>query len=277
MKVFITGINGFTGQHLSKYLKNKGYDVEGCSKDNCDITKNLDIINKLKPDYIIHLAAISFANESDFFKYYHINTIGTENLLNSINYDVKNIIIASSAVVYGRQNIEIIDENIIPNPNNHYGISKFGAEQVTKNFTHLPITITRSFNYTGVKQNINFLIPKIVDHYKNNKQVIKLGNLNVIREFNDINFVCECYYRLLDKQNQIVNICSGRGIKLLDVIDIMNEIAGYKIKVEVDNTIVRKHDIKRLIGNPNKLFNLIGKVKQRDFKETLREMYEYSC
>ena len=71
-------------------------------------------------------------------------------------------------------------------------------------------------------------------HFKE-KKIIELGNLNVSREFNDVvEYVCEVYKRLIEcdvKAN--VNICNN-GIKLLDVIDIMNKLSGYEIKVAVN-------------------------------------------
>ena len=60
----------------------------------------------------------------------------------------------------------------------------------------------------------------------------------------------------------------------MDVIDIMNSIANYKIKVKVNPAFVRKDEIKTLTGSPKKLFELIGEVPQKDFKDTLIKMYE---
>jgi len=54
----------------------------------------------------------------------------------------------------------------------------------------------------------------------------------------------------------------------------MSDIAGYKIKVEINPKFVRKDEIKTLKGSPKKLFSLIGEVKQRDFRETLKDMFE---
>ena len=70
----------------------------------------------------------------------------------------------------------------------------------------------------------------------------------MIKEFNDVKFVCECYKRLLlsDIKSEIVNSASGRGIKLLDIIDMMNKIAGYEIEVKQDKKFIRKNDIKKV-------------------------------
>jgi len=143
-------------------------------------------------------------------------------------------------------------------------------------FQKLNILLLRPFNYTGVGHNDNFLIPKIIRHYKNKSETIELGNIDVTREFNDIEFVCESYKRLLEcnAKGKVVNIASGRGVKLLDVIQYMNDIAEYKINITINQSFVRAHDIDTLVGSPKVLFDLVGEFGQKDFKQTLKEMYE---
>ena len=282
-KVLITAIDSFTGRHLSKYLVKSGYEVVGTTRHTCDITKKDDITKILKdtsPDYIIHLAAISFASHGKEEDFYKINTIGTTNLLDSIlevSLNPSKIIIVSSATVYGNLGFELLDESLCCKPSNHYGASKYSMETLTRNyFTKLPILITRPFNYTGVGQADHFLIPKIVKHYKERKKIIELGNLDVSREFNDIIYVCEVYKRLLEVEDRsiVVNICSNKAIKLLNIIDLMNEIADFKIEVKVNPAFVRKDEIKTLTGNTTKLFDIIGNVEQNDFYHLLKSIYE---
>lgn len=289
-KVLITGIDSFTGKHLASYLLDANYDVYGTSyseelekKYRCDITKKDEIkrvLDLVKPDFIIHLSGISFAAHGNSEDFYKVNTIGALNILDAsleLELNPSKIILASSATVYGNQGLEILDESLCPTPANHYGASKYAMETLAKNyFNKLNIIITRPFNYTGVGQAEYFLIPKIVSHFKEKKTTIELGNLNVSREFNDVSFVCEVYKRLLETthNSQVLNIATNRGIKLLDVIDMMQKIAGYKINVEVNPAFVRKDDIKTLTGSPKKLFELIGEVPQKDFNNTLREMFE---
>lgn len=289
-KVLITGIDSFTGVHLSSYLENSGYDVYGTSlsknaekKYKCDITSKEDILKVLeivKPDYLIHLSGISFAAHGNNEDFYKVNTIGTTNILDAfleLNLNPKKIILASSATVYGNQGLEVLDESLCPMPANHYGASKYAMECLSKGyFGKLPIIITRPFNYTGVGQAEQFLIPKIVKHFKEKKDVIELGNLHVEREFNDISFTCEVYKKLLESQSksEVVNIASNRGIKLLDVISVMNNMVNYEIKVEVNPEFIRKDEIKSLTGSNAKLFSLIGNIEQKEFKQTLKEMLE---
>ena len=289
-KVLITGIDGFTGKYLEKKLLQEGFEVYGTVLENskeqnhflCDITNFNDIndiIKKIKPNFIIHLAAISFVGESDIELFYKVNVVGTQNLLDAIiknRLNPKKIILASSATVYGKQKNNVLDESMCPNPINHYGISKYAMEQIAKlYFEKLNIIITKPFNYTGIGQAEYFLIPKIVKHYKEKKEYIELGNLDVAREFNDVDYIIEIYYRLLmsNIKSEIVNLSSNRPIKLLDIIDIMNSIAGYQIKVKVNPKFVRENEIKSLSGSTKKLFGLIEKVKQKDIRKLLEKIY----
>ena len=78
----------------------------------------------------------------------------------------------------------------------------------------------------------------------------------------------------MSASSEVVNISSHRGLELLNVIEMMQEISGYKIEVKVNQNFVRKGEIKKLTGSTKKLFSLISKVEQKDFESTLREMFE---
>ncbi|MEN4045935.1 NAD-dependent epimerase/dehydratase family protein [Sulfurimonas sp. NWX367] len=289
-KVLITGSDSFTGKHLAHYLEKHGYDVYGTSlfhenekQFQCDITdKNAieKVLQAVQPEYLIHLSGISFSAHGNSEDFYKVNTVGTTNILEALcQLDTKpeKVILAGSATVYGNQGIGVLDESLCPKPVNHYGASKYAMECLAQNyFEKLPLIITRPFNYTGTGQAENFLIPKIVSHFKAGKKSIELGNLHVRREFNDVSFVCEVYKRLLEseKKSEILNICSGRGIKLLDAIAMMNKIAGYEIEVRINPAFVRKNEIESLTGSAEKLFSVVGTVQQKEFEDTLRDMFE---
>lgn len=290
-KVLITGINGFTGVYLEQYLTDQGFDVYGTVIDKakqqnhiqCDITKKDqvdNVISSIMPDYVIHIAAISFVGESNTSLIYDVNVIGTENLLQSLvdhKVILQKVILASSAAVYGNQNKEILDESMCPAPVNHYGISKLAMEHMAANyFDTLDIIITRPFNYTGVGQEAHFLIPKIVSHFKEGGKEIELGNIHVSREFNPISSVIDIYHKLLlcNAKSTVVNLSSNMPIKLLDVISMMNEISGYEIKVKINPAFIRENEIKSLAGSNAKLTELIGNIELKEFGVTLKDMYE---
>jgi len=290
-RVLITGINGFTGIHLEHYLNKKGFDVYGTVIDTplqekhqqCDITKmdQIDrVIAEVRPEYLVHIAAISFPGEENASLIYDVNVIGTENILKALTkhkIEPRKIILASSATVYGNQGKKVLDETMCPQPVNHYGCSKLAMEQISANyFDSFDIIITRPFNYTGVGQEKHFLIPKIVSHFKEGKKEIELGNLNVAREFNDVNYIIDSYYKLLlsDAKSVIVNLSSNHPVKLLDVIEMMNKIAGYRIEVKVNPLFVRKHEIPSLSGSTKLLETLIELDNRETLHKTLQTMYE---
>ena len=289
-KIFITGINGFTGKHLESYLKNSGFDVYGSvlekplfknhfSSDILSEDSISNILNKIKPDYIVHLAAISFVAVKNQQNIYNVNVFGTLNLLNVIeklDYKPKKILIASSAAVYG--NIEgELNEEMCPQPVNHYGNSKLVMENMTKPyFEKLNIIIVRPFNYTGIGQESHFLIPKILSHYKLGKEEIDLGNIDVFREFNDVNFVIRSYTELLlsNVSSEIINVCTGKALSIKNILDAMANIAGYKIKVNINPMFVRSNEIRTLKGSIKKMSHIIGDfTKEFKIENTLREMY----
>ncbi|WP_228447982.1 GDP-mannose 4,6-dehydratase [Sulfurospirillum diekertiae] len=290
-KVLITGIDSFTGYHLKTHLKKQGYNVYGTVFSNgdeaetftCNITNKencLHVMRQIQPNFLIHLAGISYVGHDDVEALYKVNTLGTQNVLDALctsESNVQKVILASSATVYGDQGCEELEESMCPKPANHYGISKLAMEHMARGyFAKLPITIVRPFNYTGIGQPEHFLVPKIVSHFKRREQTIELGNLHVAREFNDVAFTCKVYEKLLEStmDSDIVNLCSGKAISLMEIISLMNAIAGYEIEVKVNPSFVRDNEIKRLVGSTQKLEKTIDHICPIELEETLRKMYE---
>ena len=291
--VLVTGCNGFTGRHLRTHLRRAGYRVVGLSYNQtnnsdelqCDITspEQLDrALASTQPDYVIHLAAISFVTHGNVQEIYQVNLFGTLNLLDAVlrtGLRPRKTIIASSANIYGNPNIEPIGEEVCPAPVNHYGASKLAMEHLVRTYRdRLDITITRPFNYTGPGQARHFLIPKIVSYFREQRRSIELGNLDVVRDFCDIRFVVDAYLELMicPAHSDVVNICSGRGIALTEIIETMNAIAGYDIEVRINPELIRRSEIKRLVGDKRRLCALIGIRPEYDIRDILQTMYQTS-
>lgn len=286
----VTGASGFTGRHMVDALKARGYRVVGLGAAPsqadvmipCDLTDAASVrqvVAQAQPDYVIHLAALSFVGHGDAEAFYRVNVFGTLNLLEALAalpVKPRKALIASSANVYGTPGIEVIDESICPAPVNHYACSKLAMEHMVRTwFGRLPIIITRPFNYTGSGQDERFLIPKIVGHFKRGAREIELGNLDVSRDFSDVSDVVSAYIALLesDAASVIVNVCSGRANSLREVIGMMNTMAGYDIKVRVNPAFVRQNEIPRMLGNNSALRTLAGAAPQTPFVATLQRMY----
>lgn len=288
--VLITGIEGFTGAHLAGELAANGYRVAGTGQTAgvsgsnyvCDITR-LDtvrsVVDKLRPDYVVHLAGLSHVGHGDPEAFYRVNLFGATNLLQAlyeVGHPIRKVLLVSSANVYGLATQEVLGEDLCPRPINHYGCSKLAMEYMSATwFDRLPIVITRPFNYTGPGQSDSFVIPKIVSHFRDRKDRIELGNIDVEREFSDVRDVCAHYRLLLEAglQGQIVNICSGRGYSLRAIIAQMSEIAARPIEIDVNSALVRANEIPRLVGSNQRLHRAIGERQYRPIAETLRWMY----
>jgi len=285
-RVLIVGIDSFTGYHLESHLKDNGYEVfgtviyEGASAPlyTCDIRSEEAIekvFSAVEPDYVIHLSGISFQQHGNATDFYNINVIGAENVLKvASNHSPKKVIMASSATVYGAIG-DVLHEGLTPEPVSHYGVSKLAMEKIAAGyFNSLDIIITRPFNYTGYKQDEKFVIPKIVAAFKERRDSIDLGNINTIREYNDIRTVVEVYRKLMesDCKSEIVNICSNRGFALTEVLDTLKEITGHDIEVKVNQAFIRKNEIMSLTGSNDKLKSMIGDYSVYPLESLLRSM-----
>jgi nucleoside-diphosphate-sugar epimerase len=212
-----------------------------------------------EPDAVLHLAAISFVGHADDNAFYAVNVLGTTNLLAALTAlprPPRQVLLASSANIYGNCKASPITEDQLPVPVNHYAMSKLAMEHMARTYAdRLPLVITRPFNYTGPGQDLNFVIPKLVAHFARRAPAIALGNLQVEREFNDVQMVCEAYLQLLEhgEPGETYNVCSGQPYALQYVIDTLTRITGHHIKVDVNPAFVRANEVHRLCGSPAKL------------------------
>ena len=289
-RALITGISGFTGKYIRVSLQSAGYQVYGTSLtpsddpniltvDLGDLALMRNLVETTMPDIVIHLAAVSNVAHNNIADLYSTNILGSLNLLQALlecKTPVQSVMMVSSANVYGAMGSNLLTEESNVMAANDYAVSKLAVENLCSVWANkLPIFIVRPFNYTGIGQSDNFLIPKIINHYAQRMKTITLGNLDVFREFNDVRQVAEIYTRLLQVNpiGKTINICSGQVHSLADIIHIMNDIAGYEINVEINSRYVRKNEIKVLRGSNRLLESLIGSIEFRPIEDTVRWMY----
>lgn len=295
MKAMVTGIAGFTGRYLAEALAKRGISVVGIAQssapiahvdrvhavDITDLDAMRDVVLAEKPDYVVHLAAISFVVHDNVDETYRTNLIGTRNLLEAstaLEFAPRSILLASSSNVYGNRQAGIMRESLTPDPVNDYSVSKVAAEMVAGLYrSRLRICIVRPFNYTGIGQAPEFLIAKIVQHVRAGAKTIRLGNLKVARDFSDVRFIVEAYCRLLQcpaAVGQTINVSSGQAFRLEEILGKVAEIAGYSLEVEVDPALVRGNEVCKLWGDSSLLDELIGPIDRIPLEDTLRWMLE---
>jgi len=290
-RALITGLRGFTGHYLARELDAAGYRVFGTALpkedagpdvfavDLCDRAAVGDMIGRVAPDVVAHLAGIAFVGHADAGQIYRVNVAGTRNLLEALAagaHKPSSVLLASSANIYGNARVPVIDEDVAPMPANDYAVSKLAMEYMARLWMdQLPITIARPFNYTGVGQGEQFLLPKIVAHFRKGARHIELGNLAVARDFSDVRMVAKSYRRLLAAApgGAAFNICSGQTHSLQGVIDMMGDIAGYRIEVRVNPAFVRANEVLSLAGSNARLAGVIGAIEPTPLADTLRWMY----
>ena len=287
--VLLTGAEGFTGRYVADALRQAGYRVlslvrgvptqaDHFQADLTDAAALRALMLRLQPDDVVHLAALAFVARQEVESFYRVNLFGTLNLLDALvasRSPVRKVIVSSSANVYGNARHSPVAEDTCPAPVNHYAMSKLAMEHMAlTRLGRLPIVITRPFNYTGVGQSENFLIPKIVAHFRRREPVIRLGNLEVEREFNDVRMVAQAYLGLLEKAapGEIVNICSGRGWRLMDIVERLAHISGHHLDIEVDPGLIRANEVRTLVGSPAKLQATAGPLPAFTLEDTLEWM-----
>jgi nucleoside-diphosphate-sugar epimerase len=237
------------------------------------------VVQECAPDYIVHLAGISYVAHGQARDFYETNVFGALNVLEACcksGISPAKTILASSATVYGPREGSLSEE-LCPAPVNHYAVSKLGMEHMAANyFPYLNILLVRPFNYTGPGQPLSFVIPKIVAHYQRGEKYIELGNIDVIREFNDVRNIVEMYAKLLISpvHSEKVNICTGIGHLLRDVLQILQEITGKSIEVRQQQELIRDNEVTTLIGDNSRLKSIIGEYQVNSLRETLAFMLQ---
>jgi len=278
MRTLVTGLRGFNGRYIQLELEAHGHTVVGLNSDLTDPDAVSKEIAQVQPEMVLHLAGIAFVGHGNANAFYDVNLIGTYNLLAALAENAPNvasILLASSANIYGNSTEELLSEDTTPSPANDYAVSKLSMESMASLwFEKLPLFIVRPFNYTGVGQDDKFLIPKIVSHFKDKKQVIELGNLDVWREFGDVRSVANIYRKLIEccPAGKTINICTGQTYSLREVISLCGEITGHDIEVEVNPEFVRENEVRALTGDNSLLKKTIGNWKKHALEDTLRWM-----
>lgn len=287
MNIVLTGAAGFTGRHFTALATSRGHTVlplEADLTDDAAVAAGLAVLvapragPARRVDAVVHLAAVAFVGHGSALDFYRVNVLGTQHLLQALRDQAlapSAVLLASSANVYGNATHSPVAETQAPAPVNHYACSKLAMEHMARTHEHaLPLVVARPFNYTGVGQSADFVVPKVLGHFMRREPLLRLGNLQVRREFNDVRWVSECYLRLLDPRHAgtTVNVCTGRSHCLQDVIDLAAELSGHRLQVAQDPALMRTNEIADLRGDPTVLHGLCAGLPEVTLEATVRWM-----
>lgn len=249
----MTGSAGFIGSHIYDLLFDMGHEVYGIDDLSGGFMRNVsqpkffdqldlrdrkataEYINWLKPNTIFHLAADATEGRSQFTPFSAIdrNTVAYANLIvPAIKNGMKKMILTSSMSVYGKQQVPF-HENMIPQPEDIYGISKAGMEKMTDVFSKVygfKYVIIRPHNVYGKNQNLSDPYRNVIGIFINSllhgKNFYIYGDGKQKRAFSHISDVAPLMVKaaFLDKcEGKIINIGSDEVVQLKDLARIVLE------------------------------------------------------
>ncbi|MBI4091861.1 MAG: GDP-mannose 4,6-dehydratase [Candidatus Levybacteria bacterium] len=311
-KAFITGITGFAGSFLAEHLiEEDGYEVTGTYltqeslrnvshlKDKPSLHK-IDLLNsehtenviaQISPDLIFHLAALAAPGESfgNPAKFLSNNIEAQVNVLEGVRKAeiMPRILIVSSAEVYGDVSLSDlpIDENTPLAPVNPYAVSKVACDFLGLQYFlsyNFPIVRVRPFNHIGPRQSPSFVVAafakKITEIERGKMEpILKVGNLSAKRDLTDVRDTVEGYVRILEQgtPGEVYNIGSGKSYRIEDILSMLLSFSNKKIKVEVDQGLMRPVDVPELVCDNTKVRRATGWQPKIPIEQTLRETLDY--
>jgi GDP-4-dehydro-6-deoxy-D-mannose reductase len=248
-------------------------------------------IEETRPDYVLHLAAQSFvpASVKDPRATYEVNFFGTLNLLQALKAGGfrGRMLYVGSAEEYGAVRDEDLPvvESCPLRPRTPYGVSKAAAELLCYQWTQdqgFEIVMSRPFNHLGPGQAEHFVVPdfaKQVTEIKLGRRepVLKVGAIDVTRDFTDVRDVVQAYLALMERgeSGEAYNVCSGREYSIREILEELIRLAEVECRIIVDNARLRAVERKRNRGSFEKLAQCTGWNPRITLTESLRDVLAY--
>lgn len=292
-RLLVTGLTGFVGKRLQTYCSsNAKLPWTLCTPEHPYSLLNPNridqVVQQTCPNAVIHLAAQSnvpeaFRNPADTI---NVNLLGTLNLLQALKANQFNgaFLYVSSGDVYGQ-----VPETCLPIteaqpaiPRNPYGVSKLAAEALCRQWSFAEpwrIIIARPFNHIGPGQSDAFVIPAIARQLisiKHGKQpaVLELGDIDVTRDFLDVDDVIGAYFSLLEhgKNGETYNVCSGVEQSVRGLMESLCDLSGVHPQIIQDPSKMRRAEQRRVCGSFAKLEAATGWKPTITITQTLRNI-----
>ena len=301
MRALITGIGGFIGSHLADLLIEKGFEVYGtfyndrrnAPKDaraiKCDISKKggiTNIIKKIRPNYVFHMAAQSFVVPSwqDPETTMRSNVIGTLNILEALKNTNSTVAVACSSAEYGltqKSELPIKEEKAL-RPSSPYAVSKVATDMISYvyyNTYGMKLFRLRFFNIIGPRKRMDAcsdFAQGIVEVEKGKKKYLEVGNLDGVRDFTDVRDAVKAVWTITQKgkQGDVYNICTGKSYKMKHILNILLSMSTKKIEVKQLKEKFRIIDDPIFIGDNSKLRKL-GWKQNIPLEKTLQDLVDY--
>lgn len=295
----ITGGGGFVGPYLRAELTALGAQVwssgvsgPGSAGTGSEHTVSLDVrraaevsalFQELRPQEVYHLAGITRPGAGQSAAFYEVNLQGTLNVLEAAAAVGSSVLVVSSAYVYGAQS-GLLTEDAPLKPVNAYGASKAAADLAAISYALAGHRVVRArpFNHVGPGQSPDFLLPTLVQQLVQIEQgnlspVLKLGNLDSVRDFTDVRDIVRAYPQLLreGENGEVYNLASGRGVSVRELANLVMRRSQRPLKLTTEPTRVRATDIPSLVGDASKLRAALGWRPTLTLEQTLDDMLAF--
>lgn len=296
-RLLITGQDGFVGRRLLDWFPTSPWAgrVEPIAAsarfDLRDAASVAREIASAKPDWILHLAALSVVADSflDPAGTLEVNVVGTARLLHALRsagFEGR-LLFVSSADVYGRvapQTLPLTELALL-NPTSPYAVSKAAAEMLCRQWREahgIDLVIARPFNHVGAGQRSEFALSgfaRAIAEIRLGMRApeLRVGNLAATRDFSHVIDICEGYLTLLEagRAGETYNLCSGQERVVGEVLEQMLVRASCHARIVVDPARLRPADNPRMVGDPGKALRELGWRARRDLDDALAEMVEF--
>jgi GDP-4-dehydro-6-deoxy-D-mannose reductase len=311
-KVLVTGVTGFAGSHLVDYMLERGdsqifgiqrwrsrtenieHFAERITLLECDLrdaTSTRDTLERVRPDWIFHLAAQSFVPTSWIAPTESLttNVLAQVNLFEAVRHLGLScrIQLACSSEEYGLvhpDEIPIRESNPL-RPLSPYAVSKVTQDLLGYQYWmswKVDSVRTRGFNHEGPRRGPVFVASdfakQIADIEKGRRApALYVGNLEAKRDFTDVRDMVKAYWLALEKcePGSVYNICSGKAWRIGDVLQLLLGMSKVKIEVKQDPARLRPSDVPVLLGDCSRFERTTGWKPTIPFEKTLEDMLEF--
>ncbi len=303
MRVLITGIGGFVGQHLSAQLQEtvKHVELHGTVLSETVHTaipyatlhtldlKNTQavyrLLDQLRPMHIYHLAAQSSPSLSRHYAWDTLenNILGQLNILQAcLAVGIKpRILIVSSAEIYGAEDVALAEDSPLL-PVTPYGVSKIAQDMLGLQYflsDGLPIIRVRPFNHTGPGQREGFVAPDFAMQIARieaglQSPVLRVGSLEAQRDFTDVRDMVRAYSMIMEmcQPGEVYNVASQRVYSVRALLDILLSHTRQVIQVVPDPQRITKQDNSVKWGDASRLYAATGWQPTIPFEQTLLDL-----
>lgn len=311
-RVLVTGVTGFAGSHLVDYmltrndceifgiqrwrspLENVAHFIDKITMVECDLrdaSSTRDTLERVRPDWIFHLAAQSFVPTSWSAPTESLttNVLGQLNIFEAVRRIGLQcrIQIACSSEEYGMvyaDELPIRETNPL-RPLSPYAVSKVAQDMLAYQYWmswKVDSVRTRGFNHEGPRRGPVFVASdfakQIADIEKGLRPpVLHVGNLEARRDFTDVRDMVRGYWLALEKcePGEVYNLCSGKDYSIQRVLDLLLGMTKTKIEVREDRMRLRPSDVPVLLGDRTKFTQATGWAPVIPFEQTLQDMLDF--